>query len=258
MSHEPHEGTTATRQHRISETVRASLGATAVLMLATVAFTMVMTGAYLNYLQPWFGPWLLAASIAAGTLALWSLLELAERAQQEAGAHRAASGHGHGVPRITALLVVPALLFALAAPSSLGADAVSEVQLQQRTDEVETIEFPPLPEDEVNELSLQEFSDRYVFGDPRELDGTPVRLLGFAGHPSHLPEEQWTVNRFRIFCCVADSTLFSAIITGVPMPQGDDVWVEVEGVIDLGASDRLPVIVATSVEVVTRPEEPYL
>ncbi|MDO5066995.1 MAG: TIGR03943 family protein [Propionibacteriaceae bacterium] len=248
MSHEMHEGTEGT--------LRASLGATAVLMLATVAFIMVVTGAYLNYLQPWFGPYLLAASIAAGVLALWSLLELAERAQR---VHRA-EGHSHGVPRVAALLLAPVVLFALAAPSSLGAEAVGEVQPQQRTTDtaMEVVEFPPLPLDEVSELSLQEFSDRYVFGDPALLDGRPVRLLGFAGRPSRLPEGQWTVNRFRIFCCVADSTLFSTVVTGAEMPEGEDVWVEVEGVLDMAASDQLPVLVVTTVEVVAKPEEPYL
>ena len=258
MSHEAHEGATVTRKPRISETLRASLGATAVLMLATVVFTMVMTGAHLNYLQPWFGPYLLAASIAVGILALWSLLELGEHSQQETRAGRAVTGHAHGAPRITALLVVPALLFAVAAPSSLGAEAISETQIQQRDEDVEVIEFPPLPFDEVSELSLLDFSDRYVFGSPEELVGKPVRLLGFAGRPEYLPEGQWTVNRFRIVCCVADSTLFSTIVTGAPMPEGEENWVEVEGVIDLAASDRLPVLVVSTVEVVAEPEEPYL
>ncbi|RRD49252.1 TIGR03943 family putative permease subunit [Arachnia propionica] len=251
MTHEENEARPRTR---LDETMRASLGATAVLMLATVVFSMVMTGAYLNYLQAWLGPYLLAASIACGVLALWTLLETAE----QAGRRGAADGHGHGVPKVGALLLVPALLFAMAVPSSLGADALREAQPQQRVAADEALVFPPLDEEEVNELSLQDYSDRYVFGHPEELVGKPVRLLGFVGRLSTLPEEQWTVNRFRIFCCVADSTLFAAVVTGAPMPEGRDVWVEVEGVIDLAASDRLPVIVATDVEVVAKPEEPYL
>lgn len=252
MSHQAHEGTTTTRRFGLDETLRASLGATTVLMLATVVFMMVISGAHLNYLQPWFGPYLLAACIAAGVLALWTLLELSERAQRD---HH---GHDHAPPRIAALLLAPALLFALAAPSSLGADAIAETQPRQRVENSEIIEYPPLVTDEVNELSLEDFTDRYVFGDPQLLTGVPVRLLGFVGRSDGLPEGQWTLNRFRIFCCVADSILFSTIVTDAPMPEGSDVWVEVVGVIDLQASDELPVIVATEVEVVAKPEDPYL
>jgi len=36
------------------------LGATLVLLLATVVFVMAVSGSFRNYLQDWLGPWLLA------------------------------------------------------------------------------------------------------------------------------------------------------------------------------------------------------
>ena len=107
-------------------------------------------------------------------------------------------------------------------------------------------------------MSVQDFEDRYTFGDPKLLVERPVRLLGFVAKQSTLPEGQWSVNRFRIYCCVADASLFTVPVEGVARPEGDDVWVEVEGVINLDASKEHPVLTASKVKVIQQPEDPYL
>ena len=101
---------------------------------------------------------------------------------------------------------------------------------QSKSTAFDTIEFLPLPTDSVTEMSVQDFEDRYTFGDPKLLVGRPVRLLGFVAKQSTLPEGQWSVNRFRIYCCVADASLFTVPVEGVARPEEDDVWVEMEGV----------------------------
>ena len=120
------------------------------------------------------------------------------------------------------------------------------------------MEFPPLPADSVTEMSVQDFEDRYAFGDPKLLAGRPVRLLGFVARQAGLAAGQWSVNRFRIYCCVADATLFTVPVEGADRPEGDNAWVEVEGVVDLDASGEHPVLTASSVRVVQQPEDPYL
>ena len=223
------------------------------LLLAMVVFTMVISGSFRNYLQEWLGPWLLASAIAMGALSLWTLLDATDKL---AGLKRGT--HGHGSPKVAALLLLPALLFAVSAPASLGANAADSTAAKPRSSASDLIEFPPLPTDSVTEMSVQDFEDRYAFGDPKLLAGRPVRLLGFVAEQSTLPEGQWSVNRFRIYCCVADASLFTVPVEGVAKPEGDDVWVEVEGVINLDASKEHPVLTASNVKVIQQPEDPYL
>ena len=154
--------------------------------------------------------------------------------------------------------MLPALLFAVSAPASLGANAADSTAAKPRSSASDLIEFPPLPTDSVTEMSVQDFEDRYAFGDPKLLAGRPVRLLGFVAEQSTLPEGQWSVNRFRIYCCVADASLFTVPVEGAAKPEGDDVWVEVEGVINLDASKEHPVLTASNVKVIQQPEDPYL
>ena len=229
------------------------VGATLVLLLATVVFIMAISDSFRNYLQEWLGPWLLASAVAMGALSLWTLLDATDKL---AGLKR--DTHGHGSPKVAALLLLPALLFAVSAPASLGANAADSTAAKPRSSASDLIEFPPLPTDSVTEMSVQDFEDRYAFGDPKLLAGRPVRLLGFVAKQSTLPEGQWSVNRFRIYCCVADASLFTVPVEGVARPEGDDVWVEVEGVINLDASKEHPVLTASKVKVIQQPEDPYL
>ena len=229
------------------------MGATLVLLLATIVFTMAISGSFRNYLQEWLGPWLLASAIAMGALSLWTLLDATDKI---AGLKR--DTHEHGFPKSVVLLLLPALLFALSAPASLGASASSSTATKPRSSSSDLIEFPPLPADSVTEMSVQDFEDRYAFGDPKLLVERPVRLLGFVAKQSTLPEGQWSVNRFRIYCCVADASLFTVPVEGVARPEGDNVWVEVEGVINLDASEEHPVLTASRVKVIQQPEDPYL
>ena len=229
------------------------MGATLVLLLATIVFTMTISGSFRNYLQEWLGPWLLASAVAMGALSLWTLLDVTDTIAGLKG-----NTHEHGFPKSVVFLLLPALLFALSAPASLGANAASSTATKSRSSSSDLIEFPPLSADSVTEMSVQDFEDRYTFGDPKLLVERPVRLLGFVAKQSTLPEGQWSVNRFRIYCCVADASLFTVPVEGVARPEGDDVWVEVEGVINLDASEEHPVLTASRVKVIQQPEDPYL
>ncbi len=233
-------------EHRSSQTLEQSAAATVVLLVGTVVLSMVVSGAYLDYVQEWFRPYLLAAGLAMEGLGTWTLLEAAEG--------RPAAGHHHRMPRVGLLLVLPALLFTLATPSSLGAIAGNQAVAPVAGPR---LELEPLPTDRVSELSLADYQERYQAGRRSDLVGRAVRLTGFVAAPRE-NQAGWTLNRFRVFCCVADAQLFSVVVTGAPMPPGAEVWAEVEGVIDLPASGSVPVLQVSRVQVVPVPQRPYL
>lgn len=249
-----------------------SLGATIILALATVMFGMVTSGSYTNYLQTWFKPYLMAAILAMGFLAIWTLLTARDRMDAAGAAENGAAddadpapapqhGHDHhGVPRVGALLLVPALVFAVAAPAALNTDAARRQSAidRPRVAKTEDVDFTPLPASGTTDLTVQDYSDRYTWGDPTDLVAKRVRMTGFVSEPDADSAGQWTVNRFRIYCCAADANLYSVAIEGADMPAGENTWVEVEGVIDQRSSGALPVLTVLDMKVVAEPGEPYL
>lgn len=233
----------------LAEPLQQSIAATVVLLLATVVGSMVISGSYVDYVQEWFRPYLIAAALAMAVLGVWTLLDITDRQA------RSELAHSHGLPRVGLLLVVPSLLFALATPSSLGAGALNQASPPPSENQVE---FSPLPTEATTELTLADYLDRYRSGRRTDLVGRRVRMVGFVAPARDATQGDWTLNRFRIFCCVADAQLYSVAVRGAPMPVGDVVWVQLEGVIDLPASGSLPVLVASSVTVIPEPEMPYL
>ncbi len=228
---------------------REIMGGTVLLVVASLLLALVLTGGYRTYLQEWFGPYLLVAAIIIGLLGLWTVLEAADCPSP--------TDHSHGIPKIGALLLVPVALVGFARPGALGAEAATELAAPQPVSST-PVSFTPLASDSVTELSVLEYVQRYRFGDPELLVGKPVRLLGFVAQQNGLAAGQWSVNRFQIFCCVADASLVTVAVTGVEPPAGENIWVEVEGVVDLEASGEIPVLKVTSVKVVAEPEDPYL
>lgn len=257
--------TAATRKSATAQ----SLGATCVLALATVVFGMLTSGSYTNYLQPWFKPYLLASVIAMIALGIWTLLtasdalvdaeETAEAAEADGPAPTSGSHH-HGTPRVAAFLLVPSLVFALAAPAALGTDAAAKRPTldSAKVAKREPIDFDPLPSQELTDLTVQDYSDRFVWGRPKDLVDKRVRMVGFVSKPDEVKDNQWTVNRFRIYCCAADANLYSVAVSGAEMPKGENVWVQVEGFLDEKASTVYPVLSAVDVQIIDEPAEPYL
>ena len=98
-------------------------------------------------------------------------------------------------------------------------------------------------------------------GDPATLNGEPADVIGFVYQDSRLGEGKFLVGRFTINCCVADAL---AIGMAVKWPAAQSLpantWVRVKGPVEATTSDgqRLPLIVAESVENVPEPSRPYL
>lgn len=96
---------------------------------------------------------------------------------------------------------------------------------------------------------------------PAEFNGQEVDVTGFVyREPAFLPED-FMVSRFTMSCCVAD-----AFAIGLPVTyEGareftDGVWVRVKGRLQASDFDEnfVPIVYATSVEVIEQPKQPYL
>lgn len=238
---------------------RECAGGTIAVALATAVLAMTVAGRFTNYVQPWFKPWLFASALVIGVLGLWTIVAAVDSLDEPAEAiadHHEHAAHSHATPRVAVTLLLPILLFALAAPNSLGAAAVADRPARTRVANATPIAFSPLPDRGVTELTVQDFSDRFLWGDPKALVGKRVRMIGFVAQPTGKP--YWTVNRFRIYCCAADANLFTVAVAQADKPQGKDAWVEVTGVLDLDASTDLPVLVPDEVREIPAPPEPYL
>lgn len=97
--------------------------------------------------------------------------------------------------------------------------------------------------------------------DPNTLKGEQANVIGFVYQDSRLGDGQFLVGRFTITCCVAD-----ALAIGMAVKWKDaqslpaNTWVQVKGPVEATTVDgqRLPRILAESVETVPEPTDPYL
>jgi uncharacterized repeat protein (TIGR03943 family) len=94
------------------------------------------------------------------------------------------------------------------------------------------------------------------------LQGETVDVVGFVFHDERLSGDAFYVARYVVTCCAAD-----AAAAGLPVryPSGEalpaDTWVRVQGTLStltVGDAQAIPAIDAASVELVERPETPYL
>jgi uncharacterized repeat protein (TIGR03943 family) len=89
--------------------------------------------------------------------------------------------------------------------------------------------------------------------------GEPANVIGFVYLDPRLPQGQFLVARFTVSCCVADAF---AIGMAVDWPEAlpADTWVNVRGPVEVLTiqGQRLPLIRAESVTIVSAPDQPYL
>jgi putative membrane protein len=159
-----------------------------------------------------------------------------------------------------ALLAVPLILGTLLPSRPLGAEAVDGdlglTSAAATSSSVTTFAINPLDRSVLDWLRVFNSSSDYG-----ELNGQPADVIGFVYSEPTFGEDQFMVARFTISCCVADA---SAI--GLPaywadtstLQQGQ--WVHVQGTMQVGEfrGDSLPILQASSIEVVEQPEHPYL
>ena len=91
--------------------------------------------------------------------------------------------------------------------------------------------------------------------------GQQANVVGFVYHDARLDNGQFMLSRFVITCCVADALAVGLPVNGMDrMDLPDNTWVHVKGTLDKTSidGDTVPLIQATSIEIIEAPEQPYL
>ncbi|WP_242882312.1 TIGR03943 family putative permease subunit [Actinomadura litoris] len=214
---------------------RAAQNLLLILIGAAVLWITLGSGEYVNYVRPGFRYLLVPA---ASALLLLGAAGLRRERLTAAGAPEhprehgdAPSGHDHSRgPRTAWLLCLPVLAVFLIAPPALGSFTATRDSGRAAPPPAPPAEgFNPLPANGTPvTMSMGEFIGRAWearTGDPRKLQGVPVRLIGFVSPAG----KGWQVTRLKIACCAGDAVPFPVRVRGLPRPPAD-TWVEVVGV----------------------------
>ncbi|POX64760.1 TIGR03943 family protein [Streptomyces sp. Ru62] len=189
--------------------------------------------------------------IASGAVLL--LLGIAS-AVLDRGAERG-EHHGHsGVPRVSWLLLLPALSLLFYAPPALGAYTAAR---QPAKAVVHDSDFDPLPRTSPLPMTLSDFTGRVRQDRGQAIKGRTVLMTGFV-----TPGDggSWELTRIILNCCAADAQSVKVRVYGGPaMPA--DTWVTVTGTWHpggtLGTGSAAVALDARTVTKVPRPSNGY-
>ena len=213
---------------------------------------IIVSGNLTNYVNARFG-WL--SYVAA---ALFLLLGIASAYQQDWMRNHAHdhSDHDHGTISwgVLAIIALPLVLGTLIPSQPLGAAAVGGEINTIAGDTASTFNIAPEDRNILDWVRAFNSTDNAA-----DFNGLPVDVVGFVYRGENFANDQYLVARFTISCCVADSTAI-----GVPIwwdqPLEVDTWVRVQGHLQAGEFNgaQWPIIQPDNLEVVERPEHPYL
>lgn len=236
-------------------------------LLGSTAVRLVVLGEHVRFVKPSLGPFLLVVGVLLVVIGLLGELRPArpEVAVSEAAVHDEGEGHGHHLPRIALLLLLPVLTVYVVGPPALGAYAAARTPTRVPAENVGDAGQYPLPEagpDGVRTATFLDYSSRAYYGSEPSYEGEQVRLTGFV-----TPREQgegWYLTRMTLACCAADGSPIKVLVTGAEGPQPEpDTWLEVVGTGVGGLSDALREegasgeLEARSVRPVEAPANPY-
>lgn len=238
------------------ETLQAGLKTGLLLGLGLYFLYNIVSGNLANYINARFAWLSYLAVVLFLLLGASGLYDLFKRSGQH---HHHDHDHTHISWPALAIIAIPLVLGTLIPSRPLGADAVGgSISTNAVSGGGNWSAFTTNPL-EWNVLDwLRAFNNSE---DLASFDGQQADVIGFVYKEPTFGEHRFMVARFTISCCVADS---SAI--GLPVAWRDadalqaDTWVRVQGTFQVGdfRGDMLPILQATSVEVVAQPEHPYL
>lgn len=225
------------------------------LLVGAMLIRLTVTDAYQRYVRTGMGPLLLTAGIllvvAGGYVVIGSLRRPRGRDPHPEPEH----DHEHGGEGVGWLLLAPVVALLLVSPPALGSFAVDRTTVVVARGSGGT--FQPLPTGTApRSMTLLEFDQRAMDRDGASFAGAPVRLTGFVARTSDGPG--FRLARYQIACCAADAVAAIARVVGVAgAAPARDSWVTVTGTFGHVGTDDVPEIVATSVQQVTAPVDPY-
>lgn len=95
-----------------------------------------------------------------------------------------------------------------------------------------------------------------------EFGGQPADLIGFVYRDARFDDaKEFMVTRFTVSCCVADAVAIGVVVrSDQAATLTADSWVRVQGRFEIGDfyGQRMPILIAESIEQVAMPERPYL
>lgn len=231
----------------------------ALAFLGAVVLRISLTDEHLRYVKDWMQWPLIASGVLLMVMAVGPLL--APREGEDEGhddghddGHGNDDGHGHGVPSVTWLLLLPGLITFVIAPPALGS------YLAERRDAA-VPDTPPaavvaeLPAEGVVDLQLNDFLWR-AKAVPETIEGRTVRMIGFVSYDD---AGAWYLTRLSLRCCAADASAYRARVEASTTPPRD-TWLEVTGtwVTGTGPDFDSPVTLeATSFEEIEAPVDTY-
>ncbi|MEI5676315.1 MULTISPECIES: TIGR03943 family putative permease subunit [unclassified Nocardioides] len=182
--------------------------------LGAVLVRLAWEGAYLRFVTEWMRWPLLVSGVLLVLLAVRPLLSAGQAGQD----------HADGVPAVTWLLLLPALVVFVVSPPALGA-YLAERRADEAPPASPVASFAPLPEGGTPVLEVEELLWRALDDDGATLAGRSVEVRGFV---SHGPDGVWYVTRMVIGCCAADAAVVRVQVEGADRPERDR-WVAVTG-----------------------------
>ncbi len=233
--------------------------------LGLFLFSRLFNGTLNFYIHPRFNS---LTALTAGGLILVGIAYA--RRNQQAASHDDSHHHGHlnhshdlswwGL----AILLLPVLLGVLVQPKPLGADALANRELN--VDSITSARAPDSSQLTVvanaGERNILDWL--YLFqrsSDLSQFNGEEVQVIGFVYQDEQFDSDQFMVSRFTVSCCVADAAPIGLIVQWPETAElNTDVWVEVEGTLQMGEFNDLeiPLLIADKVTPMEPPTQPYL
>ncbi|MFN8527908.1 MAG: TIGR03943 family protein [Anaerolineae bacterium] len=232
----------------------------------------IASGSLANYINARFA-WL--SYVAAASFGILGVMSAISALRSHTGGHdhqhdhehedhdHAHEDHGHDHDHAglswtnLAILSIPLLLGVLIPSRPLGASAVNgSMSTSAAVSGSMTFSVNPLDRNVLDWLRYFAAAD-----DVHDVDGQPADVVGFVYKEPSFGEPYFMVSRFTISCCVADASAIGVPVYFADSPDLEQgVWVRVQGTFLAGSfrDGTMPILQATSVEVVDQPAHPYL
>jgi uncharacterized repeat protein (TIGR03943 family) len=224
-----------------------------------------LTDMYLRYVREGLRPFLIVAGVGLVAVAIMTLVPELVRREADvpdpdpggAEDHEDHAGE-HKEPRVSWLMVLPALALLLVAPPALGSDAASRNGTALGT--AATSDFPPLPKGDPAKIAVLDYASRAVFEGGKSIGTRRVELTGFVVVGK---DGQRYLARMILTCCAADARPIKVALGGDVPQFGKDTWIRVVGryskqmLKDEVNHERIPFVTVESAEKITPPKNRY-
>jgi uncharacterized repeat protein (TIGR03943 family) len=169
--------------------------------------------------------------------------------------------HVHTLPGGLLILMIPVLVGVLLPARPLDASAVDSKGISINAPLVSANTAAQQFESAPDQRNIMDWIRIFAY----ESDLSPylnqqANVIGFVYYDDSLPEDQFLVSRFVITCCAADGFALGIPVKWKGERFEENDWVTVKGPVQQTEwnGQKMPLILAESVEITRAPEQPYL